>query len=147
MDRFTLAHAHTIHYGGYETFHSDSWWMASDHETPASLYVTYKLLGRISKLKAIKCFILLYYQCIISCCTVCHSLPHTPWKSDPGSKVARINSFFLLLIFCKNVHPPGKGTAKCSYPATPGMDLQKLSLPVYYTLRDPCWYSCSEVFW
>ena len=54
----------------------------------------------------------------------------------------------IFIFLCKSVYPPGKGTAKCSYPVTPGMDLQKLSL-FFYTLRDSCWYSYDhhEVFW
>ena len=114
--------------------------MDSDHETPTCLY-----LQTVGENFQIKSYLNVLFCCTINVlflaapsATVCHTRLENPILE------ARINSFFLLLIFCKNVHPPGKGTAKCSYPATPGMVLQKLSLSLYYTLRDPLWY---EAFW
>ena len=50
------------------------------------------------------------------------------------------------------VHPPGRGTGQCSYPASQGMTQILPTLPVHASLigfqysHDPH-HSCSEVFW
>ena len=54
--------------------------------------------------------------------------------------------------FWINVHPPGRGTAQCSYPASQGMAQILQKLPVHASLigfrysHDPH-PPCSEVFW
>ena len=74
---------------------------------------------------------LFFMSSLISCCIVCDSWSHMPWISAPGSMDLTEKYGFGFWI---DVHPPGRGTGQCSYPASQGMARILQTLPVHTSL-------------